>query len=415
VVVNLGTPVVGTGAVELVRLLSNVPLVAASLYAQKQVLDLTVVSINNGAIAARADDGVHVNAYVGDANANRGYNTLDVQRLQRVVARFDTGFAAYPLLDPAILGDTSGNGSFNSLDVSRLQQRVVGIAQTTIPAFPTPALATQVFGGADPLVSMDSVVAMAGATVTVPILLDEMTSLESVQLAVAYPQRWLTLLAMHEVGVTADFVYRANQSEPGLVTFDVSRLQPVDTTGPARLFELVFAVAADAPAGDILIDLQWAVLNDTSLTLNPAPLPGPDVTDGHITIIAPVVATPVADSTAPVPVQTGLIERRNATQVDMSAAASSAPLAAVAPTFSIDWSASSASSASSAASASSLRETTAPATVARSKPLSWQDRFVSHLGAASQRLDPNTSLRLHLDVDVDVAPRLLTKPGAVGR
>ena len=360
VVVNLGTPVVGTGVVELVRLLSNVPLGAAALYAQKQVLDLTVVSINNGAIAARADDGVHVNAYVGDANANRGYNTLDVQRLQRVVARFDTGFAAYPLLDPAILGDTSGNGSFNSLDVSRLQQRVVGIAQTTIPAFPTPALATQVFGGADPVVSMGAVVSAAGALVTVPILLDEIATLESVQLGLTYPQDLLRLIAVREVGVTADFQFRADQSGPGWVTFDVSRLDAVAGSGPARLFELDFLVAADAPAGDIPIDLQWAVLNDTGLTLNPAPLPGPDVTDGRITIVAPGNAHAIE----PVPAAGGLPGLSTSAGRDL-------------PTILF----------------------TAPTTI---KPLAieqrdWKRSFVTNLGAPASA-NPNAALRLTLPV-----------------
>lgn len=81
------------------------------------------------------------------------------------------------------------------------------------------------------------------------------------------------------------------------------RLDPVTGRGQAHLFELDFLVSSDAPAGDIPIDLQWAVLNDTGPTLNPAPLPGPDVTDAHITIIAPVVVAPVVVSTTPVQVQ----------------------------------------------------------------------------------------------------------------
>ena len=120
---------------------------------------------------------------VGDANANRGYNTLDVQRLQRVVVHLDSGFAAYPLLDPAILGDTTGNGVFNSTDVLRLQQRVVNLPQTTIPAFPVPALALQSFSGADPEVSIGTVEAVAGGAVSVPIKIDQAAGLESAQAA----------------------------------------------------------------------------------------------------------------------------------------------------------------------------------------------------------------------------------------
>ena len=167
VAVNLGATITTAAARELVRIQSAVPLSAAGLYAQKQVLDLKGVSINQGALAVRADDGVHVNAYVGDANANRGYNTLDVEQLQRVVVKFDTGFAAYPLLDPAILGDTSGNAVFNTLDVMRLQQVVMGVPQSAIPPLPVPALPLQIFSGADPVVHVGTVGATPGATVSV--------------------------------------------------------------------------------------------------------------------------------------------------------------------------------------------------------------------------------------------------------
>ena len=74
-------------------------------------------------------------------------------------------------------------------------------------------------------------------------------------------------------------------------------------------------------------------------------------------------------------------------------------MAAVTPAYSIDWS------------ASALREATAPTATDRTQRLNWQDRFVSHLGATAQRIDPNASFRLHLDV----APRVLAKPGVAGR
>ncbi len=284
VTVNLGATLTSAAALELVRVQAVVPLTAATLYTQKTVLDLTNVSINHGALAVDADDGVFVNAYVGDATANRGYSTLDVQRLQRVVVRLDSGFSAYPLLDPVILGDTSGNGKFNSLDVQRLQQQVLGLSQTSIPPLPTPALPLQVFSGADPVLWIGTAVAEAGATVVVPIEVDQMAVIESVQLTVGYSSELLTLVAIRKVGVAADFQFGAEQRSPGTITIDVSRHGPVAGSGPARLFELEFKVSSEAPIGDVPIDLQWAALNDTWLTLNPAPKPGPDVTDGRIVV-----------------------------------------------------------------------------------------------------------------------------------
>jgi VCBS repeat-containing protein len=285
VTVNFGATIASAAELELVRIQATVPLTAADQYGAKQVLDLSAVAINQGAMAVRADDGIAVNAYLGDATANRGYDTLDVQRLQRVVVGLDTGFAAFPLLDPAILGDTNGDKIFNALDVQRLQQRVVGLPQTSIPPLPTPALALQTFAGADPTLSVGFVQAQPGATVVVTIEIDRVEGLESVQMTLAYPSQWLTLNAVRQVGATADFAFSAIQTAtPGIITIDVSRLTPIAGSGAARLFELEFKVANDAPAGDLAVDLMSAALNDTALTLNPNPQPGPDASDGRISV-----------------------------------------------------------------------------------------------------------------------------------
>ena len=39
---------------------------------------------------------------------------------------------------------------------------------------------------------------------------------------------------------------------------------------------------ADTAKGTLALDLQWAALNETHLTLNPAPQVGEDATDGKI-------------------------------------------------------------------------------------------------------------------------------------
>lgn len=134
VLITTGAPL-GAAAVELVRLQAGVP--SAAAYGARQVLDLADIVINDGAIAARDDDGLHVVAFLGDGSGDRAYSMLDVTRLQRVITRADSGFAAFPLVDPTLLGDINASGHLTSLDAARLQQQVAGLARPEIPPIPS--------------------------------------------------------------------------------------------------------------------------------------------------------------------------------------------------------------------------------------------------------------------------------------
>ncbi len=134
VLITTGAPL-GAAAVELVRLQAGVP--SAAAYGARQLLDLGDIVINNGAIAARDDDGVHVVAYLGDGSGDRAYSMLDVTRLQRVITRADSGFGAFPLVDPVLLGDINASGNLTSLDAARLQQQVGGLVRPEIPPLPS--------------------------------------------------------------------------------------------------------------------------------------------------------------------------------------------------------------------------------------------------------------------------------------
>jgi len=101
-----------------------------------EVLDLTDITINGGAIAARGDDGVHVVAFLGDVDGNRAYTLQDVTRLQRLIAKADSGFGAFPLIDPLLLGDVNASGTLTSLDAARLQQQAGGTARPEFPPIP---------------------------------------------------------------------------------------------------------------------------------------------------------------------------------------------------------------------------------------------------------------------------------------
>ncbi len=133
VVVETGAPL-GAGTVELVRLQAGV--LSAAAYGAREVLDLTDIAVNNGAIATRGDDGLHLVAYLGDGSGDQAYSALDVTRMQRVITRLDSGFGAFPLVDPTIIGDVNASGTLTSLDAARLQQRVAGLARPEFPPLP---------------------------------------------------------------------------------------------------------------------------------------------------------------------------------------------------------------------------------------------------------------------------------------
>jgi len=279
VTLSLGGPV-GAGALELVRLTAQVPVLAP--YGGKQVLELESVQINDGAMAVRDDDGLHVAAYFGDASGNGSYSALDLQRLRRVILTLDSGFGAYPMMDPKLMADINGDGAVDMRDVQWLLQEITGRDRVEIPPIPR-GFGPLNFSGADPLLAIGTVSARAGSMVSVPVTLDTAAGLEALQLIVAYPPDQVTLLTVRLAGVAEDFDWLiTDNGTPGRVVVDASRLEPL-VSGTGTVLELVFKVSRQA-MGAIPIDMQWAMLNDSHLTLSPTPAPGPDATDGQIQV-----------------------------------------------------------------------------------------------------------------------------------
>jgi len=122
------------GRIVLGNLTATVPTTAS--YGAVQLLSFTGMQIDGGTKPVKADAGLHVVAYLGDANGDRGYSTDDSGRIQRVATRADSGFAAWPLLDPLLLGDISGNGLIQANDAAKLNLHMGGTPQKEIPAIP---------------------------------------------------------------------------------------------------------------------------------------------------------------------------------------------------------------------------------------------------------------------------------------
>jgi hypothetical protein len=133
-------------ATDLVRLLASVP--ATAPYGAVHVLDLgNVVVDGNAPTGALDDDGLHLVAYAGDATGDARYSAADVMAFQRVLIRVDSGFHAYPRIDPYVVGNVDGNSTLSSLDVRVLSQQMAGLPQNLLPEIPAiqePALSLTV-------------------------------------------------------------------------------------------------------------------------------------------------------------------------------------------------------------------------------------------------------------------------------
>jgi hypothetical protein len=278
----------GSGARALVVLRASVN--GDAVYGDKQVLDLSDITVNGNAGGAVDDDGVQVVALFGDGSGNRAYSTLDVQRLQRVSIGYDTGFGAFPNADPIILGDINGSGGFSAIDVTRLLQEVnfvAGVALTDrpeIPAIPAGVLPLALMGP-DPTVDLPrDVSAKAGETFKVPVRLDKTELLDSAQLRLNWDGELLELLEVGRGSVTGDFQWYLTRRGEGELYVDMSRLTALGA-GSGSLLELTFRVAPDAQPGVVDLDLSWVSLNEGRLTLTPLPVPGPDGSDGQVRIV----------------------------------------------------------------------------------------------------------------------------------
>jgi hypothetical protein len=106
---------------------------ASAPYGAAQLLNLSGIQINGGAVAAQADAGLHLVGYLGDATGNGLYSSADAQRALRASVGLDAGFPAYPLIDPLIVADVTANGMLNAADATRILQEAIGIDQAIIP------------------------------------------------------------------------------------------------------------------------------------------------------------------------------------------------------------------------------------------------------------------------------------------
>jgi hypothetical protein len=108
-------------------------------YRAKDLLHLSSVSLNGGAIPVVTSDALHLVAYVGDADGNGAYSSNDAVLITRVMLQVDTGFAAYPLVDPVIVADTDGAGFIPADAPLQANEAGVGFPAPNLPSPPVPS------------------------------------------------------------------------------------------------------------------------------------------------------------------------------------------------------------------------------------------------------------------------------------
>ncbi len=107
-------------------------------YKARDLLHLTNVFLNGGAIPVATSDGLHLVAYVGDVDASGSYTSNDAVLITRVALQTDTGFAAYPLVDPVIVADTDGTGFIPADAALQANEASVGVPTANLPVPPIP-------------------------------------------------------------------------------------------------------------------------------------------------------------------------------------------------------------------------------------------------------------------------------------
>jgi hypothetical protein len=166
-VVNVSTPghavftftsptALPAGAVSLGAIAASVP--ATATYGTRQALKFGIDGATGGTVAA--DDALQVVALLGDTDGSGQYDAQDATLVQQVVVKTDSGFAAWPDVDPVILADVARHGALLTIDATRIAQEALTHAR---PEFPPPP-ATPYTVDPDVLVTGLPPATMQGAT-----------------------------------------------------------------------------------------------------------------------------------------------------------------------------------------------------------------------------------------------------------
>ncbi len=338
--VNLGT----LGSVLLGGLTATVPTNAA--YKSKELLhfDLTSGSNNNtidgGTVPVVTSDGLHVVAYPGDATGLGGsaYTSADSVNIVRVAGKADSGFGAFPIVDPVIIGNLSDNGLMDAGDATILNSVFTGSSPAQLPPYAGPASNNP--SGPDPTVSIPTdLSAGLGDIVTVPVNIDDPVpaanaGMTEATLALKYDPALLSVSAADVrlgtvpasgTGWTLQVAVNQATGELGITLFSST---PITDPAGGSLVMINFHVNGTASPGATAINLVSAVnptgfgvistmVADTqgAFTLSSGPTGGANSANGIVTILAPA---PVSVSVAePAPAEVAVPPSESVSAVEV--------------------------------------------------------------------------------------------------
>jgi fibronectin type 3 domain-containing protein len=199
-------PVLPAGDQPFGYLIASVPAGTASNptpYKAKDLLHLSSVLINGGAIPVVTADAVHLVAYVGDADGTGSYSSNDAVLITRTALQSDAGFTAYPLVDPIIVADTDGSGFIPADAALQVNEAGVGAATANLanPPIPSGVVFQPVANNVDPTVSIPVGLQVGSdGVLAVPVNIDDphpegSTGLIEAHLAVTYDPHQFTVTA----------------------------------------------------------------------------------------------------------------------------------------------------------------------------------------------------------------------------
>ena len=261
-------------AATFVGLTATVP--TGATYGSKEILDLQGLHINNSSTGVIADDAIHAVGYAGDATMEFNYTVEDAMDVARVAIDLDSGFTAWPLLDPVVLADVAGNGMVEATDAMYIARYALGIPVAQMPALPS--VVTPGMSGPDPILSIGNSVQMAGqngdrhlegsepvpilagSVVQVPVMLNHSDGLTAINLAIAYDTSRLTVSAADiQRGSLTDgfdsFTVTVDAAA-GIIRIEGYRSAgPLTGLGSGSVALIDFHVKDSAPAGAAAINL----------------------------------------------------------------------------------------------------------------------------------------------------------------
>ena len=242
-------------------------------YKAKDLLHLSSVALNAGAIPVTTSDAVHLVAYVGDADGNGAYSSSDAVLVTRVVLQTDSGFSAYPLVDPTIVADTDGSGFIPADAALQVNEAGVGFQTANLPKPPIPSgvVFQAVSNNVDPALSVPRVLQVsANGTVTVPVNIDNphpdgSTGLIEAHLALSYDPSVFTVSAadihLGSVLATAGGWTLVPTINPvtGQIAITLSSTTPVSSTLGGSLVTIDFhytGASSDIPPIDLVASVN---------------------------------------------------------------------------------------------------------------------------------------------------------------